>query len=207
MDEQQIPKELVGLSGIEGISIIDGVHFCGGIRDFDNFLEAFYEDIDDKSAEMESAYQSGDIGLLTIKAHALKSLARIIGAKKLSEMSLAFENAGKDNDISYIDDNFDSYMSFYKGYKDIIGKYLKLRKQQRQKEKKLLSNEELREAYEALKEVTADEDAEAVEMVLEELDRYIIPPDAEGTINEIKELLTDYNWEKIGELLGTKGIC
>ncbi|WP_090165672.1 hypothetical protein [Pseudobutyrivibrio sp. 49] len=42
MAEYQVPEELIGLSEVEGISISDGLMYCGSVRDFEKFLESFF---------------------------------------------------------------------------------------------------------------------------------------------------------------------
>ena len=52
--------------------------------------------------------ESSDMYNYAIQAHSLKSDARYLGFTRLAELSFAHENAGKENNVSYVYDNFDS---------------------------------------------------------------------------------------------------
>ncbi len=198
--EGNLPAELKGLSEVEGISIESGLKFCGSVREFDKFLEAFYYDIDGKQAELLDAFQNGDIEYFTIKAHALKTSARMIGAKQLSEMALGLEMAGKANDKGYIKANLDDFIKLYVSYKTRLFPYMSW-KQQQKANKRPISEEELKEAFAALKEVCPSMDYDAVEMILEELDKYKLPTQTQKRVAEITKQLRRMDWDKIEILL------
>ena len=198
--ENYIPEELVMLSGVEGISISDGLRYCGGVREFDRFLESFYQDIDFKSSELESAYYRGDIGYLIIKTHALKTSAQVIGATKLHDLAYHIELAGKAGDILEIDDTINELLELYRSYKDILEDYIGAKKSKRLN-RKPISDYELEEAYDALREVVPAMDDDAVELILEELCLYKLSDYHQNVINEITRLLKQYDWEGIERLL------
>ncbi|MCR5234225.1 MAG: hypothetical protein K6E53_09995, partial [Lachnospiraceae bacterium] len=56
----------------------------------------------------------------TIKVHALKSSAMLIGAAKLSEGALALENAGKEENLAYIREHTEEVLNDYAAYSDIL---------------------------------------------------------------------------------------
>ena len=57
----------------------------------------FHDTIDYNADVLEKAFTDADYSLYTIKVHALKSSARIIGASKLSKLAEELEMAGKSN--------------------------------------------------------------------------------------------------------------
>nr|MCR5272090.1 response regulator [Lachnospiraceae bacterium] len=101
--DEALPDELIWLEDTEGISVADGKKNCGGTKEFIKSLNTFNDMIDESSDIIEGAYKSGDIEMYTIKVHALKSSARIIGAKALSSLAEKLENAGKNGDNDFID--------------------------------------------------------------------------------------------------------
>ena len=70
--------------------------------------------------------------------------------------------------------------------------------------KKLISKEELNEAYAALKELAPQMDYEAVKMVLESVFEYKIPDEEKETIKELEAALKTFNWDKMEDILKSK---
>jgi len=111
-------SDMSGMSDKEGISLEDGLKYCGSKQALDKFLNAFRENIDTKSNEIEDAYNRGDISFYTIKVHALKTTSRMIGAKELSSLAESLEMAGKEGNQSYIDENTSKLLKLYRSYKE-----------------------------------------------------------------------------------------
>ncbi len=195
------PQSLIKLTESEdGIAVIDGLKYCGSLREFDKFLEGFYYDIDNKSSEIENAYYGGDIELFTIKVHALKTSARMIGASNLSAKAYALEMAGKINNIMFIEDNIDELLELYRSYSDKLLEYM-TEKQKASAIKKPISKDELGEAFDALREVCSVEDYGGVEMILEELNTYDLPTDEGNQISKIEILFHNLQWDEIEKVL------
>ena len=74
---------------------IDAVENSGGFNIWHKTLKSFYTSIDSISDDIKKFFTSKDIENYTIKVHALKSSARIIGADKLSLLSEELERLGK----------------------------------------------------------------------------------------------------------------
>ena len=205
MSEYAVPQEFIELSEVDGISISDGLRYCGSIKDFQRFLEAFYLDIDGRAAELDASYRRVEISYFTIKVHALKSTARVIGAVQLSEMALTLELAGKAGDISLIDEKIEDCLILLKSYKGRLNKYM-LEVQKQREDKKVISEDELGEAFAALREIVPTLDVDAVEMILEELDHYQLPEEAQQEVDEINRLLRQFDWDHLEELLGVRAV-
>ncbi len=203
MADRQIPEELFGLSQVEGISVSDGLLYCGSVRDFENFLESFYQDIDSRADEIEAAFRQGDLLYFTIRVHALKTTARVIGATGLAELSEALECAGKAEDKEFIQNNLNVLISLFKSYKIRLDGYMTER-QNKRAIKKPISAEELEEAFSALREIAPTMNYDSLEMILEELSLYKLPVDKQLEINEIERLLRRLDWDGIDNVLFIK---
>ena len=112
------------ISEIEGISLSDGLLYCGSRAALDKFLNTFYNKIEIKAAEIEDAYNKGDLSSFTIKVHALKSTSRIIGAKELSEFAESLEKAGSEGNQAYIDANAGKLLEMYRSYRGRLSGYI-----------------------------------------------------------------------------------
>ena len=190
----------IELSKVDGISLMDGLQYCGSLRDFEKFLESFYDDIEDNANTIEDAYQNKNIELFTIKVHALKTSARMIGAKELSEEAYLLESAGKSANMSYIDANVDSFLSLYRSYISRLDSYMS-EKRRIKAIKKPITKDELEDAYNALREVCPSRDYSAVEMILEELSTYQLPDEDQKTITEFKKHFHKLQWEEMQQIL------
>ncbi|SFD05506.1 response regulator [Butyrivibrio sp. YAB3001] len=117
----QIDREaayLEELKSVDGISVSEGLYYCGNQKALLKFLTTFYKNIDGKAQEIQEAYEKEDIGFFTIKVHALKSTARMIGASKLTDLALRLEEAGHADDLDFIRNNTDELLELYKSYKE-----------------------------------------------------------------------------------------
>ena len=200
MAEYQVPEELIGLSEVEGISISDGLMYCGSVRDFEKFLESFYRDIESRADEIEDAFRKGDLLYFTIRVHALKTTARVIGATGLAELAAALECAGKAEDTQFIQNNIKVLISLFKSYKIRLSGYM-AEKQKQKEQKRPISDEELEEAFSALREIAPTMNYDSLEMILEELSFYRLPPDKQSQVNEIERLLHGLDWDGIDNVL------
>lgn len=195
-----VPEEYIKLAKVNGISVESGLEYCGNWRSFDKFLDSFYEDIPEKSAEIEDAYINGDIPFFTIKVHALKTTARIIGAKELSEQAEALEMAGKSENQDFIEDHVFNLLELLRSYDGKLSEYM-IEKHSNCEPKKPITAAELEDAYMSLREVAACMDYDSVEMILEALDEYDLPPADVTKTNKINFYLKKLKWDELIEFL------
>lgn len=120
--ETDTTSELKRLDNEELINIHDGVEYAGSMELFITTLVFFRDSIDKKSDEIESLYENGDITNYTVKVHALKTAAKIIGAYGLSDDAKSLEQAGKAEDLSYIRDNTPDLLAKFRDYKEHLAK-------------------------------------------------------------------------------------
>ena len=85
----------------------------GSINDYLKVLELYYLEGSDRIDGIKGAYESKDFKNYEIFVHGLKSTSLSIGADGLSDLAKAHEYAAKDNNIQFIDDNFDKLCNEY----------------------------------------------------------------------------------------------
>ncbi|MBR5337016.1 MAG: DegV family EDD domain-containing protein [Lachnospiraceae bacterium] len=110
---------------LEGINASVGIKHCGSEDMFRSMLAMFYDSIKEKADEIEAYYGNEDWENYTIKVHALKSSARIIGAMSLGDEALRLEEAGKDRDVEYIHANNARVMADLRHYSSVLEKVKK----------------------------------------------------------------------------------
>ena len=199
--DTQLQAELSWLNEVEGISVTDGIKNSGGVSPYVFSLNLFLDTIEDNAGVLENALKDGDLKLFTIKVHALKSSARIIGALGLSAFCQKLENAGNAGDEKYIQDHSAKLFADYREYKE---KLKRLKEQEETTKKEPIPQEELNSAYEALREVVPQMDYDSVEMILEQLESYQIPADELETMRKLEKMLRAFEWDAMEELLKTK---
>ena len=119
---KELPDNMLWINEVEGLSVDDGIRNSGSISSYIFALRLFLDTIDDNISVITNSYESGDIRLYTIKVHALKSSARIIGALELSKQAADLEKAGKDGDKSFIDLHTNKLISDYSAFKQKLEK-------------------------------------------------------------------------------------
>ncbi|WP_022763215.1 ATP-binding protein [Butyrivibrio sp. AD3002] len=113
-------SEIKDLQDAGYIDIAAGIEYAGTEELFIDTLGFFRDAIDKKADEIEELYLGERIEDYTVKVHALKSSARIIGAKDLSEKARLLEEAGKQGNLDYIRDNNSDLLEAYRHYKEVL---------------------------------------------------------------------------------------
>lgn len=197
----RLPHGYEWLNDVDGINVDDGIKYSGGAESFVFSLKLFFDTIEENSEVLNKAFSEGDIKLFTIKVHALKSSARIIGAHDLSEKAKWLEDAGKKNDVNYINDHFPEMLAEYKSYADRLAKF---NPSVDNSNKEPIPEDELMGAIEALKELVPQMDFDSVEMVVNDVMEYKLPDEEEQLFTELAKALRTFNWDKMEELLKDK---
>ena len=197
-----------GLNGIpdwlretEGIDISEGIKNCGAEEAFTGAITTFYNTLPVKAAEIEDAYVAEDWKLYTIKVHALKSSARIIGAGGLSKLAESMEDAGKADDIDAIREHTGELLELYRSYSDRLSRLSEIEDGEDDETLPEADEDTLNEAWEALSELVPMMDYSSVEMVVDSMKEYRLRPDDRKKFREIEKLLKELDWDGIQELL------
>ncbi|WP_049944990.1 DegV family protein [Butyrivibrio sp. AC2005] len=203
-ETEETDTELLWYENIEGIDGNIAIKNSGSEDAFRTVLKIFYDSIDEKEEELQTAFETEDWENFTIKIHALKSSAKLIGAMELSSKAEVLEMAGKQRDVSFVSKNYDEFMKNYHVYKDVLGKLYAEEKDEKEVEEKPLADQFLMESvYEAIAEAADNMDSDSIEEALSELDDYEIPDDDKEKISEIKRLASKYDYESIVKMLAT----
>lgn len=196
---EELPEEYNWLRDIDGISVDTGIDLSGGAQSFINAIKMFAETIDENAKIIENAYKEDDIKMYTIKVHSLKTSAGIIGAEELSTLAKQLEDAGNKKDMDFIDANTDKLLKIYKGYGELLSGLLKSEEDDR--DKPAIPENELADAYAALKELVSVMDYDGVEMVLSQVKEYSLPETDKETFDKIEKALKKFDWEGMEELV------
>lgn len=191
--EAPLPEWLLGC---EGIDPEQGVKNCGSTEDYLRVLDGFYTAIETKADEIERYYEAGDIKNYTIKVHALKSSARIIGAADLSGKAERLEEAGNEENIDYIRANTEALLKQYRSYIDILSPLSASGDDLPE-----IPAEELDDAYAALGEFANAMDYELTRMILDSVKEYRLPAEDETRFSQISACLSQMDWDGIRNIV------
>lgn len=181
-----------------GLDTAAGLANCGDEATYRLALDQFYETIEDKAHEIETYFENEDWENYTIKVHALKSSARIVGAATLSDMALELELAGNGGDLSLIRAKTPDLLSYYRSFQRDDESDVK---EENAKDRQEVDPAMLNDAYRSMREFAAQMDIDLMNMVLDTLKDYRLPKHDAAVVAEIKGHLRQLGWEAIDELL------
>ena len=198
-EANDLPEELAWVKEVKGITVEDGIKSSGGVTTYIHSLKDFYDTIDRTADVIREAYDNNDIKLYTIKVHALKTSARIVGANSLSKLSEQLEEAGKTENMAFINDHKDELLEDLLAFKD---KLAALRADDKPDDRELIPDDELAGAYEALKEVIPQMDYDSVEMILDQVNTYRLPKQDAECFEKLSKCLKLFEWEEMEKIIG-----
>ncbi len=83
-----------------------GIELFGSMDMYNNMLSDWYKGINDKWSKIISYKNNKDMTNYSIEVHSLKSDSKYFGFTRLAELSLNHELKSKENDIEYVNNNF-----------------------------------------------------------------------------------------------------
>lgn len=91
-----------------------GMEFCGGMEDlYEEVIADYIGDRDTRKENLTKYHAEKDWKNYAIEAHALKTTSKTIGATNFAEHARLHEFAAKEENASYIEEDFDNFMESY----------------------------------------------------------------------------------------------
>ncbi len=105
---------------------IDAVtKILGSIEDYNDTLDEFMANIEERKVKLEQFKNAKDMANYAIEVHALKSDSKYLGFTKLAEIALNHEMKSKENDLEYINNNYNELMNELNSVLEIVKIYIK----------------------------------------------------------------------------------
>ena len=195
----EIPEELkpLALSGL--VDIEKGIMNNGSAEEYFSTLEIFYASMDEEAARINKYYSEEDIENYTIKVHALKSSAKIIGATEFAEAAQLLENAGKNEDMDFIDVHHGAFMQNYMDFKKPLS--MLFAKTEDDTDKFEADRDMMAGIFEEIREAAEDMDSDYLEDIIARMSDYRIPEERVELWNRIKAASDRFDYEAITEAL------
>ena len=199
--EEEPPVELPEwLSKIEEIDTNSGVKHCGGKEGYLDMLKIYGEDVASNAEKIENFWRARDLSNTTIKVHALKSTSRAIGADELGALAEKLELAGKAGDEATLDAELDGLLERYRALGAALSP-LYAQEKGTQGDLPLISDKELSEAYQSIREFAENLDEESAEYALTYLDGFRIPESELERVEQLRAAIRGFDWARVKEIL------
>ncbi len=204
-NEGDVPEVLAPLKGQDWIDPALGIQNSCSFEAYMPLLKLFYESVDEKADEIEQFYLEENLKDYTIKIHALKSSARLIGATDFGEEAQQLENAGKSGDMEYIRAHHEAFMEEFRSFKAPLAEVFEEKETDRKLEAKPIASAELmKNVYGKIRMAADDMDCDQLEGIFAEMEEYDIP-EAEASLYEsLKSATAQFDYETILKLLAER---
>ncbi len=188
-----------------GIDRGEGIKNSGSEEAYRSVLEIFYESIAEGAEEIEQYYRNEDWKNYTVKVHALKSSAKLVGALHLSEDAAKLEQAGKDGDISFIRENHEALLKNYRSFLGTLAPLFESRESGGQSPEKPVADDLLMSSfYEMLYDGASSMRVSVLEDAFLEMEDYRIPDEEAALYRELKQKVELFDYEGIMKLCAAR---
>lgn len=207
-DERTIPADFPTLPE-EDINIKKAVSMTDSFEIWLSVTKLFISLIGENADFIEQAFNAGKYQDYTIKVHALKSSARIVGAEKLSLMAEELEKEGNElqamSDIpqEYLNElktKTDDMLNYYRSYIDLL-EPVKNYGEADDSEKLDAGDEEISAIKNKILEACDNCDLVTVEEEFAQLKKIKLPEEHERKMEELTKAIENIEFDDIAELL------
>lgn len=192
---------------IPGIDMAEAGKYRGGsAKDYLELLELYLLDGRRKLPFLARLLEEEDYRNYEIEVHALKSASARLGAAELSARAREHEAAAKRGDTDFIKKDCADLLSAYETLLGEIGAYLEKtrsgppREEQKRSERRIDSDELIRQARSALESVEDFRSRECAQRI-DELLEYRLDRDTQTRLKEVRERLRIYRDDEAERLL------
>ena len=200
-ENEEIPESLAPLLSAGWLDLRMGIKNSGSVEDYLPLLKIFYESIDETEQAIEGFYAERNIKDYTIKVHALKSSARIIGAQEFGEEAQLLENAGKAENREYIRAHHEGFIETYRGFKAQLAAVFANEQTAAEDEKPEADAVLMESVYEEMREAAEEMDCDRLEEIFTEMEDYRIPDGEVELYKKLKQAVDHFDYEGILTLL------
>lgn len=191
---------------IEKIDSESALKNSGSEDAFITVAKIFSESVEQKMDEIKGYYFSEDWENYTIKVHALKSSAKLVGAMELADAAQKLENAGNEKNIEYILSNHEEFVKDCLELESQIADALAGSRgaadtSLTDPDKPVADEMFIQGVYEGLKEASNDMDCEMIDCIFAEIDEYKMPDADAEKLSEIRKYADNFDYDAILAIL------
>ena len=175
-----------------------GEKACGSQEVYIQVCKEFAGTAKKNIREIGDFLEQGDLENYTIKVHALKSSARLLGAQELSQEAAFLESCGNEGKIEEIQERTGRLLSCCAKVADQLAEIYAMKTEQ---EKQKMDSDELAEALTAMQEFCAAFDFDQVDSILQKLENCQLPEKFEAVMERLKTAIYDVDQEEIQKII------
>lgn len=109
-----------------GVDVNKGIELLGDIETYNDMLNDFLIEVNGKISNLNTFKEKGDMPNYAILAHSLKSDAKYFGFLNLIDLAYNHEIESKNNNVSFIKDNFEELASEVNRIVNLVKEYLNI---------------------------------------------------------------------------------
>lgn len=110
----------------KGINIEAALNYTGDFDTYNEILSDFMTELDNQINDLNNSKNNNDMANYAIQVHALKSNARCLGIDTLADIAYNHEMASKQNDINFVNENYNEILNSINNLKNIYNEYQSL---------------------------------------------------------------------------------
>lgn len=107
-----------------GIDVKHGLELLGDISLYNDTMNDFINEMESRLLELDKYKTTSDMANYAILVHAIKSDCKYLGIMDLADIAYQHELKSKDNDIAFVNSNYDELIGKIEDYVTICKKYL-----------------------------------------------------------------------------------
>ena len=182
---------------LPGIDVQEGVKHAGSTEFYMEVLSDFYLLIDTKSLKIERCIEDELWRDYTIEVHALKTNARLIGGKELSQEFAHLEQLGNAEDVEAILQETPKVLAHYRKYKEVLLPFY----QKKEKKKREASLEEVLSYLDGICDAVEGFDLDAVDLAMEKLEECRMSEDMQQVMERLRVAVADVAMDEVPGLV------
>ena len=184
------------LRTLQGVDYDAAIAVCASDEILRTTICDFYDAISEQADLIEQYAREKDWNNYTIKVHALKSSARLIGATALSADAAFLEQKGNEQEEAEIERLTPKLLADYRAYLEHLAS-VAAGEDDAEEDKALVDLDELIEAYEAIKEFAEANDFDSVDAIINQLNDYRIPDEEKEKFELVRKLCRQLDKEAL----------
>lgn len=193
---------LQDLAAIGDLSVEEGLTNCMNEDILRSTIHDFVVSAKSGPDEIQGFLNNDDIENYTIRVHALKSSARIIGAGALSELAKHLEACGDEKKVAEIREKTPELLKKYRGLAASLGAVLEGKAVEEKDSRPEIPSDQLKSAFDGVRELVEAFDFDGAADVLGMLAAYRLPEKAAKLVSALSDHITKLERDVILEELG-----
>nr|WP_292164080.1 ATP-binding protein [Butyrivibrio sp.] len=206
-DDHDIPDFI---KKIDALNVNSGIIHCGSCEAYMDTLKTYLGSGKKNADEIQKYWADKDVKNTTIKVHALKSTSYVIGAQKLGDFAARLEKAGEAGDVDILEKEIEPLLTQYRELVDKLEPLAYEYSAKAQdgtkdaKDKPLISDDDMKEAYERLQEACNSYDYDSVADIVSKLEEYRFPEDEAARFEAIRSAVDNFDYDQIPQIIAEK---